>query len=123
MNGTDAALQCSGDGASSEPFDLSQIPYPMNTTGELDLSTGSYVKILVYIVNILAAVFGNMVVILVVIFNVKMRTTINYYLVNVAVADILITLCCTWVHLVNHLSTQFILGAFMCRINGFAQSK
>ena len=115
--------KCDGDESSYEDFDLSQMPYPVNITDQWDLSPASYVKIFIYMLNIIAAIFGNMVVILVVIFNVKMRTTINYYLVNVAVADILITICCTWVHLVNHLSTQFILGAFMCRINGFAQSK
>ncbi len=44
--------------------------------------------------------------------------------VNLAVADVLIALCCMWPHLVNDLTKPaFILGAFMCKFNAFAQSK
>lgn len=44
--------------------------------------------------------------------------------VNLAAADVLIALCCMWPHLVNDLTKPaFVLGAFMCKFNAFAQSK
>lgn len=54
-----------------------------------------------------------------------MRTTINYYLLNMAVADIFIVLFCMWVHFMNVyiFKASYRLGAFMCRIEAFAKSK
>ncbi|KAG0417054.1 hypothetical protein HPB47_005916 [Ixodes persulcatus] len=80
-----------------------------------------YLKIWVYLVTILVAVVGNAGVILTVALNRSLRTTINCYLTNLAVADAIISMFCMWVHLVKHLFDWYILGPFMCKIEGFAQ--
>jgi hypothetical protein len=50
-----------------------------------------------------------------------MRTTTNYYIVNLAVADLLVTVCCMWVTLIDDVTEGWVLGAFFCRINTFMQ--
>ncbi|GAB6030926.1 hypothetical protein CHUAL_007753 [Chamberlinius hualienensis] len=77
-------------------------------------------KSAIYSIVFVMAVIGNVVVLCVVFCNQHMRTTVNYYLVNLALADLAIALFCMWTHLVKHLSyPNFILGPFMCRIDAF----
>ena len=54
-----------------------------------------------------------------------MRTTVNYYLLNMAVADVLIVIFCMWVHFMKTyiFTSSYKLGPFMCRIESFAKSK
>ncbi|ELT92554.1 hypothetical protein CAPTEDRAFT_73422, partial [Capitella teleta] len=78
-------------------------------------------KVTTYAVVMLAALLGNSLVIFIVFRNQRMRTTTNFYLVNLAVADLLVTLMCSWVHLVDSLTENWVLGAFFCRANSFAQ--
>lgn len=80
-------------------------------------------KIFVYSLMILVSVIGNILIILVVAKNKRMRTTTNYYIVNLAASDLLVTLSCTWVNLVSDLSEGWILGSFFCKVNSFAQGK
>lgn len=81
------------------------------------------IKICVYSLMILLSVIGNILIILVVAKNKRMRTTTNFYIVNLAASDLLVTLSCTWVNLVNDLSEGWILGSFFCKVNSFAQGK
>ncbi|CAG2117418.1 unnamed protein product, partial [Medioppia subpectinata] len=74
-----------------------------------------YTKIALYVVAIAAVMVGNIGVILAVALNTSLRITqqvkINYYLANLAVADVLICVCCMWTHLVNHLTEPlYVLG-------------
>ncbi|XP_041364201.1 QRFP-like peptide receptor [Gigantopelta aegis] len=100
-------------------YDFSHILYP-----------GSYkhvalwevvIKVITYIPIIVLALVGNFFVILVVAKNKRMRTTTNYYIVNLAIADLLVVVSCSWVHLLTDLTEGWILGAFFCRFNTFAQ--
>ena len=71
-----------------------------------------------------ASLFGNLAVVVAVLMKRTLRMTVNLYLANLAVADILICICCMWVHLVNHLTApEYVLGPLWCKFNGFAQSK
>jgi len=54
---------------------------------------------------------------------VHLRTPTNYFIVNLAVCDLMVTSLCTWVHLVGDLTHDWLLGAFFCKFNGFAQGK
>lgn len=96
---------------------------------ELDALRGAsftwveYVKIWVYLTTMLVAAVGNVGVILTVALNRSLRTTINCYLTNLAVADAIISMFCMWAHLVKNLFDWYVLGAFMCRVEGFAQSE
>ena len=78
-------------------------------------------KITLYSIIILGAMIGNALIVVVVMRNKKMQSTTNFFIVNLAVADILVTVCCTWVHLVNNLTEGWVLGNFFCKVNSFAQ--
>ncbi|RWS08706.1 neuropeptide FF receptor 2-like protein [Dinothrombium tinctorium] len=81
-----------------------------------------YIKLCVTVVIIVVALFGNFAVIISVIFNRLMRTTINLYLINLAIADVLISTFCMLVYLINNLTEPlYILGSFVCKFNAFTQ--
>ncbi|XP_064618293.1 substance-P receptor-like [Liolophura sinensis] len=100
-------------------YDLRSVPYPRPRHSlpwwEITL------KVFFYVVIILIALIGNVMVIVVVIRDKRMRTTTNFYIVNLATSDLLVILSCAWVHLVNSLSDNWVLGAFFCKVNSFAQ--
>ncbi|KAK3089722.1 hypothetical protein FSP39_005898 [Pinctada imbricata] len=50
-----------------------------------------------------------------------MQTTTNYFIVNLAVCDIFVTVSCAWVRLVDNLTEGWVLGSFFCKFNSFAQ--
>ena len=79
------------------------------------------VKIGVNILIMVVALLGNLAVVIVVACNKRMQTTTNFYLVNLAVSDLGVTLSCTWVHLVDDLTEGWVLGAFFCKLNTFMQ--
>ena len=81
------------------------------------------VKIIMYTVVIVIALLGNSLIIIIVWRNKRMRTTTNYYIVNLAVSDLLITCSCTWVNLVDDLTHGWVLGQFFCKFNSFSQGK
>lgn len=108
-----------GEEAYPEYYDSSIYPYP------LELQTQPFIhvvaKISVYVIIILTALVGNVLVILVVVKNKRMRTTTNYFIVNLAVSDLMVIAWCCWVYLVDDLSEGWILGNFFCKFNSFAQ--
>jgi hypothetical protein len=86
--------------------------------------TFDYFKIAIYVILLIVAVVGNSLVILIVRNNRGMQSAINYLLVNLAIADILISVWCMWAHLVNDLTHPwFVLGEVMCKMTGFVHSK
>lgn len=101
--------------------DISNIDY-IGTFKYIPL-TEVVLKILLFVLIILTAVVGNILIIVVVAWNKRLRTTTNYYIVNLAVSDLFVTICCSWVYLVTHLTDGFILGPFFCKFNTFAQGK
>ena len=97
------------------------IPYP----GELrDVPSWEVViKIVFYTFIIAVAVLGNLAVVIIVARNKRMWTTTNFYVVNLAVSDLSVTLTSTWVHLVDDLTEGWVLGAFFCKFDSFAQGE
>ena len=102
-------------------LDYSDMPY----YGELKVVPiwEIVIKSILFVVIILFSIFGNILIIIVVIKNHTMWTTTNYYLINLAVADLMVTISCTWVRLVDDVTEGWILGAFFCKINTFTNSK
>ena len=80
-------------------------------------------KVTLYTLVIISSLVGNLLIIFVVWKNKRMRTTTNYYLVNLAIADLLVTSMCSWVHVVDDVTENWVLGAFFCKFNSFAQGK
>ena len=110
------------DNGSVEDLDYTEIPYPVKLKQfplyEIVLKSYLFAMIIFF------SLVGNSLIIIVVLRHKKMRTTTNFYIVNLAVADILVTLFCTWVHLVNNLNDDnWVLGSFFCKFNTFSQGK
>ena len=99
---------------------MSHVPYPGKSHTKMPFWE-ILLKISLYVISISLAIFGNSLVILIVFRNKSLQTTTNFYLVNLAVADLMIALSCSWVHLVNNVTDGWVLGTFFCKINSFAQ--
>ncbi|XP_055876810.1 QRFP-like peptide receptor isoform X2 [Biomphalaria glabrata] len=100
-------------------LNLSKLPYPH--TIEYKPMLEMIFKTLLYVPIIVLTIIGNTIVIAVVAKNKRMQTTTNYYIVNLAVADCLIALTCSWTHLVDDLTPFWVLGGFFCTFNAFCQ--
>ena len=94
--------------------------------------TCTFLQVAVYSVIIVTSMLGNGAVIFIVWREKRMRTPTNYFIVNLAVCgvmvtsplhDVMVTSLCTWVHLVADLTHDWLLGAFFCKFNSFAQGK
>ena len=100
-------------------YDTRLMDYPAST--KIVPHWEAIIKITVYSIIMITAVVGNVLIILVVLRNKQMRTTTNFYIVNLAVSDLLVTGFCTWVRLVDNLTEGWVLGTFFCKVNTFAQ--
>jgi len=83
----------------------------------------AFMQVAAYVVIIVTSLLGNGAVIYIVWHEKHMRTTTNYFIVNLVVCDVMVTSLCTWVHLVGDLTHDWLLGAFFCKFNSFAQGK
>lgn len=71
----------------------------------------------------LIAIVGNLLIILIVWRNKKMRSVTNYYIVNMAVSDLCVAAFSIWMHLVDDVTEGWKVGGFLCKFNPFVQSK
>lgn len=79
------------------------------------------VKVTFYAILVCVSLIGNTFVVWTVYRNRTMRSPTTYYLVNLAVCDLMVTLLCIWVHLVVDLTEGWVFGAFFCKFSSFAQ--
>jgi hypothetical protein len=49
------------------------------------------------------------------------KTTANLFILNLCVCDLMIVIWCSWVHLINTISHNWIMGAFFCKFNTYIQ--
>ncbi|XP_034490352.1 LOW QUALITY PROTEIN: cholecystokinin receptor-like [Drosophila innubila] len=75
-----------------------------------------------YSIILLCAVIGNLLVVLTLVQNRRMRTITNVFLLNLAISDILLGVLCMPVTLTNTLLRNFIFGEFLCKLIQFAQA-
>jgi len=94
--------------------------------GEPQWKTNTWAKLAAVVLLVLVATIGNILVILSVIFNKAMRTTINFYLVNLTVADLMVTAWGPFHSLMKELSRktdgadgEYFLPAIFCKLNSF----
>lgn len=104
-----------------ETFDYSSMPYlgEMKKVPAWEMA----IKITVYTLIMALALAGNLLIIIVVARNKRMQSTTNYFIVNLAISDLLVTCCCTWVRLVDDLTEGWVLGDFFCKVNSAAQGR
>lgn len=81
------------------------------------------VKTIFILCIIVVSLIGNILIIVIVYRNKQMHTATNYYIVNLAVADLMVTVSCTWVALVEDVTNGWVLGAFFCKFNTFMQGE
>ncbi|KAK3703116.1 hypothetical protein RRG08_002974 [Elysia crispata] len=78
-------------------------------------------KISFYVLAILMDLVGNVIVILIIVLNRKMRTTTNTLIANLAISDLMVACFCMWVHAGNSVTSQWPFGRFFCKVNTFFQ--
>lgn len=74
-----------------------------------------------YSVVFVLGIFGNSFVVAVVVRSPRMRTVTNYFIVNLALADILVVLVCLPATLVSNLFVPWLMGWFMCKMVAYLQ--
>ncbi|KAG8447620.1 hypothetical protein GDO86_014939 [Hymenochirus boettgeri] len=88
---------------------------------ESQSSTVKALLIVAYSVIIVISLFGNILVCHVVIKNSRMQSATSLFIVNLAVADIMITLLNTPFTLVRFVSSTWVFGKLMCHVSRFVQ--
>uniref|UniRef100_A0A671NK27 Gastrin/cholecystokinin type B receptor n=1 Tax=Sinocyclocheilus anshuiensis TaxID=1608454 RepID=A0A671NK27_9TELE len=78
---------------------------------EMDL-----LRILLYSLIFLLSVFGNLLIIVVLVVNKRMRTVTNSFLLSLAISDLMMAVFCMPFTLIPNLLEDFIFGAAMCKI-------
>ncbi|KAK4329455.1 hypothetical protein Pmani_000212 [Petrolisthes manimaculis] len=88
---------------------------------QLGREKGTREEILLMCAVILTSVVGNIGVLVVFSLTPTIRSTLNCYLVNLAVADLLITTLC-WPTIVSRITSPlYVLGHFFCRVQVLVQ--
>uniref|UniRef100_A0ABM5FVI7 Gastrin/cholecystokinin type B receptor n=1 Tax=Pogona vitticeps TaxID=103695 RepID=A0ABM5FVI7_9SAUR len=78
---------------------------------ELDLT----MRILLYSVIFLLSVFGNMLVIVVLVMNKRLRTVTNSFLLSLAVSDLMVAVFCMPFTFIPNLMRTFVFGKVICK--------
>ena len=89
-------------------FDFSKISYPGDLSKPPALEVAFKVSFTVLI--IVCSLLGNSIVVAVIIREVRLHRPTFFYIANLAVSDLFVTLSCTWVYLVDDLTHSWVLG-------------
>ncbi|XP_051998900.1 cholecystokinin receptor-like [Xyrauchen texanus] len=73
-------------------------------------------RILLYALIFLLSVIGNLLIIVVLVMNKRMRTVTNSFLLSLAISDLMMVVFCMPFTLIPNLLEDFIFGAAMCKI-------
>lgn len=80
-------------------------------------------RILLYSLIFLLSVFGNLLIIVVLVANKRMRTVTNSFLLSLAISDLMMAVFCMPFTLIPNLLEDFIFGAAMCKIVAYLMGK
>lgn len=80
-------------------------------------------RILLYCLIFLLSVFGNLLIIVVLVVNKRMRTVTNSFLLSLAISDLMMAVVCMPFTLIPNLMGDFIFGAAMCKIVAYLMGK
>ena len=107
----------------SGKLSATQMPNQSNATAEPDITTlgdQTWFKILkysLYSIIFVISLVGNIMVCYVVSRRMKMKTVTNYFIMNLAIADLLYTLCIPLdVYATESSHREWPYGSFMCRV-------
>ena len=85
--------------------------------------TFSYLLIFIYIIIFLSGLIANICVIVMIIKRRRLRTLTNYFLLNLAISDLIATLICLPPTAYHYYDKRWIFGEFLCRFVPFIQGK
>ena len=94
----------------------------------VDSTAERFSKLCAYLFTLLVSILGNILIIIIVYKNRDLRKTINYFIVNMAVSDLLFALVLFPVQITQWSSGSFhwnvsgILGSIFCKLYTFARS-
>ncbi|TFJ95929.1 NADH:ubiquinone oxidoreductase subunit L [Platysternon megacephalum] len=80
------------------------------------------VRVLLYALIFLLSVFGNSLIIVVLLLNRRLRTVTNSFLLSLALSDLLLALCCMPFTLVPNLMGTFVFGPAVCKLVAYLMS-
>ncbi|XP_014747001.1 PREDICTED: cholecystokinin receptor type A isoform X2 [Sturnus vulgaris] len=89
-------------------FCVEDVPYPSKDLHQI-------IRILLYCLIFLLSILGNILVIMVLIRNKRMRTVTNTFLLSLAVSDLMLCLFCMPFTLIPNLLKDFIFGSAVCK--------
>ncbi|XP_076346958.1 cholecystokinin receptor-like [Tachypleus tridentatus] len=104
------------DGGEKNETDNDFSPIVFTWTVAIGLRVGFYIVIFT------AAILGNVLVIVTLTQNKRMRTVTNTFLLNLAISDLLLGVFCMPFTLVGSLLRNFIFGEVMCRLIPYLQA-
>jgi cholecystokinin A receptor len=80
-------------------------------------------RILLYALIFVLSVAGNLLIIVVLAMNKRMRTVTNCFLLSLALSDLMMALFCMPFTLIPNIMEDFIFGAAMCKIVAYFMGK
>uniref|UniRef100_A0A452GM35 G-protein coupled receptors family 1 profile domain-containing protein n=1 Tax=Gopherus agassizii TaxID=38772 RepID=A0A452GM35_9SAUR len=99
------------------------VPAPGITLLSVSADLEFTVRVLLYALIFLLSVFGNSLIILVLVLNRRLRTVTNSFLLSLALSDLLLALCCMPFTLVPSLMGTFIFGPSVCKLVAYLMSE
>ena len=94
------------------------MPYPKDKNPWRDLPSWELgLKIGVASIITLISLTCNTLVLIVLFKKKSLRNVTNMFIINLAIADLLVTLSTAWIHVVDELSVPWLLGAVLCKYN------
>lgn len=93
------------------------------TSSGVDWWGAGRIQIPLYSLIFLLAVVGNVLVILTLVQNQRMRTITNVFLLNLAVSDLLLGVFCMPFTLIGALLRDFVFGEVLCKLIPYLQGK
>ncbi|KAL3209679.1 hypothetical protein MRX96_038101 [Rhipicephalus microplus] len=94
---------------------------PTGAVDGLPDATDLIVRVGLYAVIFVFAVVGNVLVLVTLVQNKRMRTVTNVFLVNLAVSDLLLGVLCMPFTLIGSLLRNFVFGELMCKFIPYLQ--
>lgn len=96
--------------------------FPRSLLTSLPTEMDSF-RILLYVLIFLLSAFGNLLIIIVLAMNKRMRTVTNSFLLSLAVSDLMMAIFCMPFTLIPNILEDFIFGAAMCKTVSYFMGK
>lgn len=77
--------------------------------------------IIIYGLAFLVGIFGNTLVILAIVGDIKQRTNTTVFLLSLATSDVLFLLVCVPYEISRYFITHWQIGTFLCKFSGFIE--